>query len=32
MADAHPAVLRVADEIAAPAAEDGVAQILERWF
>jgi len=32
MADAHPRVLEVADEVTAPAAEDGVAQVLERWF
>lgn len=32
MANAHPAVLDVADEITAPNSEDGVAQVLERWF
>ncbi|GLY64024.1 HAD family hydrolase [Amycolatopsis taiwanensis] len=32
MANAHPQVLAVADEITAPNAEDGVAQVLERWF
>jgi hydroxymethylpyrimidine pyrophosphatase-like HAD family hydrolase len=32
MANAHPAVLKVADEITAPNSEDGVAQVLERWF
>ncbi|GAA1952960.1 Cof-type HAD-IIB family hydrolase [Amycolatopsis minnesotensis] len=32
MANAHPAVLDVADEITAPNGEDGVAQVLERWF
>nr|WP_244194644.1 HAD family hydrolase [Amycolatopsis niigatensis] len=32
MANGHPAVLAVADEITGPAAEDGVAQVLERWF
>lgn len=32
MANAHPAVLAVADEITGPNTEDGVAQILERWF
>nr|WP_026360481.1 HAD family hydrolase [Amycolatopsis nigrescens] len=32
MANAHPEVLRTADEITAPNSEDGVAQILERWF
>jgi Cof subfamily protein (haloacid dehalogenase superfamily) len=32
MANAHPALLDVADEIAGPNSEDGVAQVLERWF
>lgn len=32
MANAHPLALDAADEITAPNAEDGVAQILERWF
>ncbi|HVV13587.1 Cof-type HAD-IIB family hydrolase [Amycolatopsis sp.] len=32
MANAHPAVREVADEITAPNTEDGVAQVLERWF
>lgn len=32
MANAHPAVLEVADEVTASNAEDGVAQVLERWF
>ncbi|WP_083959362.1 HAD family hydrolase [Streptoalloteichus hindustanus] len=32
MANAHPEVLAVADEVAAPNSEDGVAQVLERWF
>ncbi|SFB02003.1 hypothetical protein SAMN05216266_103322 [Amycolatopsis marina] len=32
MANAHPAVLEAADEITAPNSEDGVAQVLERWF
>lgn len=32
MANAHPQVLAVADEITGPNAEDGVAQVLERWF
>lgn len=32
MANAHPAVLRAADEVTASNAEDGVAQVLERWF
>jgi Cof subfamily protein (haloacid dehalogenase superfamily) len=32
MANAHPDALAVADEIAAPNSEDGVAQVLERWF
>jgi Cof subfamily protein (haloacid dehalogenase superfamily) len=32
MANAHQALLDVADEVTAPNAEDGVAQVLERWF
>jgi Cof subfamily protein (haloacid dehalogenase superfamily) len=32
MANAHPAALEAADEITAPNSEDGVAQVLERWF
>jgi len=32
MANAHPAVLAVADEVTGPNTEDGVAQVLERWF
>lgn len=32
MANAHPDVLAIADEITAPNSEDGVAQVLERWF
>lgn len=32
MANAHPAVLAVADEVTGPNSEDGVAQVLERWF
>ncbi|MGH4008933.1 MAG: HAD family hydrolase [Pseudonocardiaceae bacterium] len=32
MANAHPAVLEVADEITAPNSQDGLARILERWF
>ncbi|MET9263411.1 HAD family hydrolase [Amycolatopsis sp. NPDC004079] len=32
MANGHPKVLAVADEVTGPAAEDGVAQVLERWF
>ncbi|AXB45880.1 HAD family hydrolase [Amycolatopsis albispora] len=32
MANAHPALLDVADETTAPNSEDGVAQVLERWF
>ncbi|MGH3449458.1 MAG: HAD family hydrolase [Haloechinothrix sp.] len=32
MANAHPRVLAAADEITAPNSEDGVAQVLERWF
>jgi Cof subfamily protein (haloacid dehalogenase superfamily) len=32
MANAHPAVLDVADEVTAPNSEDGVALVLERWW
>ncbi|EMD30105.1 HAD family hydrolase [Amycolatopsis azurea] len=32
MANAHRDVLDVADEVTAPNSEDGVAQVLERWF
>jgi hydroxymethylpyrimidine pyrophosphatase-like HAD family hydrolase len=32
MANAHREALAAADEVAAPNSEDGVAQILERWF
>ncbi|RJQ77391.1 HAD family hydrolase [Pseudonocardiaceae bacterium YIM PH 21723] len=32
MANAHPDVLAVADEVTAPNSEDGVALVLERWF
>jgi Cof subfamily protein (haloacid dehalogenase superfamily) len=32
MANAHPTVLEIADEVTAPNAEDGVALVLERWF
>lgn len=32
MANAHPTVLRAADEVTASNADDGVAQVLERWF
>ncbi|HET9138255.1 Cof-type HAD-IIB family hydrolase [Actinophytocola sp.] len=32
MANAHPEALAAADEVAAPNSEDGVAQVLERWF
>ncbi|SNR29010.1 hypothetical protein SAMN06265360_101294 [Haloechinothrix alba] len=32
VANAHPHVHAVADEITAPNTEDGVAQVLERWF
>lgn len=32
MANAHPDVLAVADEVTAANSEDGVAQVLERWF
>ncbi|TDQ04998.1 HAD family hydrolase [Labedaea rhizosphaerae] len=32
MANAHPEALAAADEVTASNAEDGVAQVLERWF
>lgn len=32
MANAHPSVLDVADEVTAPNSDDGVALVLERWF
>ncbi|MPZ83018.1 MAG: HAD hydrolase family protein [Actinophytocola sp.] len=32
MANAHDEVLAAADEVTAPNSEDGVAQVLERWF
>ena len=32
MANAHPEVLALADEVAPSNDEDGVAQVLERWF
>jgi Cof subfamily protein (haloacid dehalogenase superfamily) len=32
MANAHADLLAVADEMTAPNSEDGVAQVLERWF
>ena len=32
MANAHPTVLAVADEVTGPNTEDGVAQVLERWW
>lgn len=32
VANAHEEVLAVADEVTAPNTEDGVAQVLERWF
>jgi Cof subfamily protein (haloacid dehalogenase superfamily) len=32
MANAHADVLAAADEVTAPNSEDGVAQVLERWF
>jgi HAD superfamily hydrolase (TIGR01484 family) len=32
MANSHPDLLAVADEVTAPNSEDGVAQVLERWF
>jgi hydroxymethylpyrimidine pyrophosphatase-like HAD family hydrolase len=32
MANAHPEVLAAADEVTATNSEDGVAQVLDRWF
>jgi Cof subfamily protein (haloacid dehalogenase superfamily) len=32
MANAHPAAIEAADELTGTNAEDGVAQVLERWF
>jgi hydroxymethylpyrimidine pyrophosphatase-like HAD family hydrolase len=32
MENGHRAVLAVADEVTGPAGDDGVAQVLERWF
>ncbi len=32
MANGHESLLAVADEVTAPVTEDGVAQVLERWF
>ncbi|MBY8848588.1 HAD family hydrolase [Saccharothrix longispora] len=32
MANAHPEALAAADEVTAPHTQDGVAQVLERWF
>jgi len=32
MANAHPAVLQVADEVTARNSEDGLALVVERWF
>jgi Cof subfamily protein (haloacid dehalogenase superfamily) len=32
MANAHPVLLAIADEVTGPNSEDGVAQVLERWF
>jgi Cof subfamily protein (haloacid dehalogenase superfamily) len=32
MANAHEDLLAIADEVTAPNSEDGVAQVLERWF
>jgi hydroxymethylpyrimidine pyrophosphatase-like HAD family hydrolase len=32
VANAHPEVLAAADEVTASNDEDGVAQVLERWF
>ena len=32
MANAHPDILAIADEVTSPNSEDGVAQVLERWF
>lgn len=32
MADGHPEAIAAADEVAPPCAQDGVAQVLERWL
>jgi len=32
MGDAHSAAVAVADEVTAPNTEDGLAQVLERWW
>ncbi|WP_344858122.1 HAD family hydrolase [Amycolatopsis ultiminotia] len=32
MANGHPEALAAADEVTGPVTEDGVAQVLERWF
>ena len=32
MANAHPDVLAAVDEVTATNDDDGVAQVLERWF
>ncbi|WP_086819609.1 HAD family hydrolase [Allokutzneria sp. NRRL B-24872] len=32
MGNAHPSAVEAADEVTAPNSEDGVAQVLERWF
>jgi len=32
MANAHPEVLAAVDEVTGTNDEDGVAQVLERWF
>ncbi len=32
MGNAHPDVLAAADEVTATNDDDGVAQVLERWF
>jgi hydroxymethylpyrimidine pyrophosphatase-like HAD family hydrolase len=32
MGNAHPDALAVADEVAPPNTEDGVAQVLQRWW
>ncbi len=32
MANAHPEVLAAVDEVTASNDDDGVAQVLERWF
>lgn len=32
MADAHPSVLKAASQVTASHADEGVAQVLERWF